>query len=85
MKLHNTSLRDDLKNMQREIIFNVSSFQEQKKDKNTYRQTKTKIFTTIRLIIGGFAGGTVVKNPPANAGDTGLSPGPGRSHMLQSG
>ena len=23
----------------------------------------------------------VVKNPPANAGDTGSSPGPGRSHM----
>ena len=32
----------------------------------------------------GFPGGAVVKNPPANAGDTGLSPGPGRSHMLQS-
>ena len=31
-----------------------------------------------------FPGGSVVKNPPANAGDTGLSPGPGRSHMLQS-
>ena len=29
----------------------------------------------------GFLGGTVVKNLPANAGDTGLSPGPGRSHM----
>ena len=28
-----------------------------------------------------FPGGTVVKNPPANAGDTGLSPGLGRSHM----
>ena len=24
----------------------------------------------------GFPGGTVVKNPPANAGDTGPSPGP---------
>ena len=31
-----------------------------------------------------FLGGAVVKNPPANAGDTGSSPGPGRSHMLQS-
>ena len=30
-----------------------------------------------------FPGGTVVKNPPANAGDTGWSPGPGRSHMPQ--
>ena len=29
-------------------------------------------------------GGTVVKNPPANAGEMGLNPGPGRSHMLQS-
>ena len=28
--------------------------------------------------------GAVVKNPPANAGDTGSSPGPGRSHMPQS-
>ena len=31
-----------------------------------------------------FPGGTVVKNPPANAGDMGLSPDQGRSHMLQS-
>ena len=35
-------------------------------------------------ILWDFPGGTVVKNPPANAGDTGLSPGPGRSHMQQS-
>ena len=28
-----------------------------------------------------FPGGAVVKNPPANTGDTGSSPGPGRSHM----
>ena len=33
---------------------------------------------------GGFPGGTVVENPPANAGDTGSSPGPGRSNMLRS-
>ena len=31
-----------------------------------------------------FPGGAVVKNPPAKAGDTGSSPGPGRSHMPQS-
>ena len=29
----------------------------------------------------GFPGGTVVKNLPANAGDTGSNPGPGRTHM----
>ena len=28
-----------------------------------------------------FPGGPVVKNLPANSGDTGLSPGPGRFHM----
>ena len=31
-----------------------------------------------------FPDGTVVGNLPANAGDTGSSPGPGRSHILQS-
>ena len=31
-----------------------------------------------------FPGGAVVKNPPANAGDTGSSPGMGGSHMLRS-
>ena len=35
----------------------------------------------IVLIVGGFPGGAVVKNPPANAGDTDSSPGLGRSHM----
>ena len=30
-----------------------------------------------------FPGGTVVKNLPANAGDAGSNPGPGRSHMLR--
>ena len=29
----------------------------------------------------GFPGGTVIKNSPANAGDRGSIPGPGRSHM----
>ena len=29
----------------------------------------------------GFSVGPVVKNPPANAGDTGSIPGPGRSHI----
>ena len=32
----------------------------------------------------GFPGGAVVKNLPDNAGDTGLSPGPGRSHVPRS-
>ena len=38
----------------------------------------------INNLLEGFPGGAVVKNPPANAGDTGSSPGPGRSHMPRS-
>ena len=33
----------------------------------------------------GFPGGAVVENLPANAGDTGSSPGPGGSHRPRSG
>ena len=33
----------------------------------------------------GFPGGAVVGSPPANAGDTGSCPGPGKSHMPRSG
>ena len=39
---------------------------------------------TQKLCCGGFPGGAVVKNAPANAGDSGSSPGPGRSHMPRS-
>ena len=38
----------------------------------------------LKKLFRDFPGGTVVKNPPANAGDTGSIPGPGRSHMPQS-
>ena len=38
----------------------------------------------IRINGQGFPGGAVVENLPANAGDTGSSPGLGRSHMLRS-
>ena len=48
------------------------------------RLLKTKERENILKEAEGFSGGEVVKNPPANAGDTGLSPGPGRSHMLRS-
>ena len=38
----------------------------------------------IKKLIGGFPGGAVVENLPADAGDTGSSPGLGRSHMPRS-
>ena len=34
------------------------------------------IKSIIKEYCGDFPGGAVVKNPPANAGDTGASPGP---------
>ena len=38
----------------------------------------------LRALEMDFPGGEVVKNLPANAGDTDSSPGPGRSHMPRS-
>ena len=35
----------------------------------------------VKKIAHDVPGGAVVKNPPANAGDTGSNPGPGRFHM----
>ena len=40
--------------------------------------------TVIKTAWWGFPGGAVVENLPANAGDTGSSPGLGRSHMPRS-
>ena len=34
------------------------------------------------VLTTSFPGGAVVKNPPANAGDMGSSPGPGRSQTI---
>ena len=44
----------------------------------------SNLISLIRICIWDFLGGAVVKNPPANAWDTGLSPGPGRSHIPRS-
>ena len=45
---------------------------------------KTFYKATIIKTVWDFPGSTVVKNLPANAGDTGSSPGRGRSHMPRS-
>ena len=50
-------------------------------DHNGTQVTKNTIF---KRNLGDFRGGVVVKNPPANSGDMGSSPGLGRSHMPQS-
>ena len=46
--------------------------------------TATETTKNIKKVFYDFPGDTVDKNPPATAGDTGLIPGPGRSHMPQS-
>ena len=55
------------------------------KIKSVFRDVMYSILTIINnILLQSFPGGAVVKNPPANAGDTGSSPGLGRSHMPQS-
>ena len=52
-----------------------------------YLNLGQKIFLlscVLKIDIWGFPGGSVVKNPPANAGDTGSIPDLGRSHIPQS-
>ena len=47
-------------------------------------QVKRSNDVTKILAVSDFPGGPGVKNLPANAGDTSLTPGPGRFHMLWS-
>ena len=42
------------------------------------------VLVTYKTLIWGFPGGAVVESLPANAGDTGSSPGLGRCHMPRS-
>ena len=41
-----------------------------------------KVKSKLRLGVKGFPGGSVVKNLPTNAGDTGSVPGLGRCHKV---
>ena len=45
---------------------------------------KSNLWATSKISSMGFPGGAVVKDLPANAGDSDSSPGPGRSHMPRS-
>ena len=46
-----------------------------------YLETNENGNSIYQNLWGDFTGGAVVKNLPVNAGDTGSSLGPGRSHM----
>ena len=54
------------------------------KEKKEYSNRTSLVAQWLRIHLLGLPSGTVVKNLPANAGDTGSSPGPGRPHMPQS-
>ena len=45
----------------------------------SYQVTMKRNMKRLKAYHLGFLGGAVVKNPPANVGDTGSSPGLGRS------
>ena len=72
---------------ERELVNNLKAavkvYKCPQRDKKGYQITETKALKQtvkklpLKKVIRDFPGGAVVKNPPANAEDTGLSPGPG--------
>ena len=57
---------------------------EQRPSLTSATQTPLQCLTLTQRSFRDFPGGAVVKNPPTNAGDTGSSPDPGRSHLPRS-
>ena len=55
-------------------LLNIREISHYLNDKQSYTYFLMEVW-----LIYGFPGGSVVKNLPANAGDTGLTPGSGRS------
>ena len=47
------------------------------------KKKKESTINSVNNLLRDFAPGPVVKNPPANAGDTGFLSGLGRSHLPQ--
>ena len=54
-------------------------------EERTVLRFKFQKLEMLRIYVGGFPGGAVIGSLPADAGDTGSCPGPGRSHMPWSG
>ena len=67
-----------------EHIYSCSQATSEINRSNSFESSETHEASFLLKPNLGFAGGAVVGNLPANAGDTGLSPGLGRSHMPRS-
>ena len=65
---------------------NVINYINKTKEKNhiIFSIDTEKAFNKVQHPFMDFPRGAVIKNPPANAGNTGLSPCPGRSHVPRS-
>jgi len=61
-------------------MVSLVNFHAEKKKKKEFTEI-INTFQILKLHTEGHPGGPVVKNLPASAGDMGLIPGPGRSHM----
>ena len=53
-------------------------------ERKRHTHLSTALSKQLKIPLWGFPGGAVVENLPANAGDTGSSPGLGRSYMPRS-
>ena len=65
-------------------IFNISPEHPMITFQNAFTAGSCAGKEDIEMLSQGFPGGAVVESLPANAGDTGSSPGLGRSHMPRS-
>ena len=66
------------------VIHHITRERGEKLYEKTFDKIQTYLYFKSKLHMRDFPGGTVVKNPPANARNTSSSPGAGRSHMPQS-
>ena len=70
------------------VILSYSHYEKRRQTYNTKEIKNPKIKTNLefesKVPVWGFPGGAVVENLPANAEDTGSSPGLGGSHMPRS-
>ena len=66
------------------VLLNLKVIKLRKRERENIRWGRQRVLDWSKIALKGFPGGAVVESLPANAGDTGLSPGLGGSHMSRS-